>query len=71
VQPLVLLIISATVGGTMMFLYSILLIMLNRKYLPDPLKIGSYRLVALMWAVLLFGTLALLTIREQIRLVMS
>jgi len=44
---------------------------LNRKYLPDPLKIGSYRLVALIWAVLLFGTLALLTIREQIRLVMS
>jgi hypothetical protein len=70
-QPLVLLIISATVGGTMMFLYSILLILLNRKYLPNPLKMRSYRLVALMWAVLLYGMLAALTVREQIRLVMS
>jgi hypothetical protein len=70
-QPLALLIISATVGGTMMFLYSILLIMLNRTYLPDQLKIRSYRLVALVWAILLYGTLALLTIREQIRIVMS
>jgi hypothetical protein len=70
-QPLALLIISATVGGTMMFLYSILLILLNRTYLPDPLKIRSYRLVALVWAILLYGTLALLTIREQIRIVMS
>jgi hypothetical protein len=71
VQPLALLIISATVGGTMMFLYSILLIMLNRKYLPNPLKVRSYRVVALVWAVLLYGMLAALTIREQIRLVMS
>ena len=70
-QPLALLIISATVGGTMMFLYSILLIALNRTHLPDPLKMRSYRLVALVWAVLLYGTLALLTIREQIRIVMS
>jgi hypothetical protein len=70
-QPLALLIISATVGGTMMFLYSILLIMLNRTHLPDPLKMRSYRLVALVWAVFLYGTLALLTIREQIRILMS
>jgi hypothetical protein len=45
--------------------------MLNKKYLPNPLKIGSYRLIALMWAVLLYGMLAALTVREQIRLVMS
>ena len=70
-QPLALLIISASVGGTMMFMYSILLIMLNRTHLPDPLKIRSYRVVALVWAVLLYGTLAALTIREQIRIVTS
>lgn len=65
-QPLALLVISATVGGTMMFMYSILLIMLNRTHLPDPLKVRSYRLAALVWSVLFFGTLAALTVWQQI-----
>jgi hypothetical protein len=70
-QPLALLIISASVGGTMMFLYSMLLIALNRKHLPDPLKVRSYRLAALVWAVFLYGTLAALTVWQQIGLLRS
>jgi len=65
-QPLVLLIISASVGGTMMCLYSVLLLIINRRHLPQPIRIRSYRLAAILWAALLFGTLAALTIRQQI-----
>ena len=65
-QPLVLLVISASVGGTMMCLYSGLLINLNRRLLPDPIKIRSYRVAALIWSTVLFGALAAMTIRQQL-----
>ena len=65
-QPLLLLIISASVGGTMMCLYSALLIVINRRHLPEAIRIQSYRLGALVWATLVFGTLAVLTIRQQL-----
>ena len=38
-QPLVLLVISASVGGTMMCLYSSLLIVLNRSGLPEAISV--------------------------------
>ena len=47
-QPLVLLVISASVGGTMMCLYSMLLLVLNRRGLPEPIRV-AYRVVALIW----------------------
>jgi len=65
-QPLLLLIISATVGGTMMCLYSVLLIAINRRHLPAPIRVRSYRLGALIWASAVFGVLALLTFWQQI-----
>jgi hypothetical protein len=49
----------------MMFVYSILLIVLNRRVLPGPVRIRSYRVAALVWAVLLFGVLSALTVWEQ------
>jgi hypothetical protein len=58
-------VISACVGGTMMFMYSGLLIQLNRTYLPAPIRIRSFRLAALLWAILFFGVLAGLTIWQQ------
>jgi hypothetical protein len=64
-QPLVLLVISACVGGGMMFIYSILLLVLNRKVLPEAIRIRSYRVVALVWAVLLFGVFSVLTVWQQ------
>jgi hypothetical protein len=64
-QPLPLLVISACVGGGMMFVYSILLLVLNRKVLPDEIKIRSYRVAALIWAVALFGVFSALTIWQQ------
>ena len=65
-QPIVLLVISAVVGGFMMFLYSGLLILINRRILPGPLRVRGVRLAALIWAVALFGVLSVLTFRDQI-----
>jgi len=65
-QPIVLLVISAVVGGFMMFLYSGLLILINRKILPAPIRVRGVRLGALVWAILLFGVLSVLTFRDQI-----
>ncbi|MEH1017589.1 Nramp family divalent metal transporter [Micromonospora sp. CPCC 206060] len=64
-QPLPLLVISACVGGLMMFLYSILLLVLNRRVLPEPIRPRAYRVVALVWAVVLFGVFSALTVWQQ------
>ena len=65
-QPIVLLVISAVTGGFMMFLYSGLLIRINRRILPAPIRVGGGRLIALIWSIALFGTLSVLTFRDQI-----
>ncbi|HET7220625.1 MAG TPA: Nramp family divalent metal transporter [Vicinamibacterales bacterium] len=65
-QPLVLLVISASVGGAMMCLYSALLLMLNRKGLPDAIRVRSYRVAILIFSTLFFGLLATLTVRQQL-----
>jgi hypothetical protein len=64
-QPLVLLVIAACVGGFMMFMYSGLLIVLNRRVLPASLRPRGYRVAALVWSFLLFGVLSAITIWEQ------
>jgi hypothetical protein len=66
-QPLVLLVISASVGGTMMCLYSMLLLVLNRRGLPEPIRVRSYRVAALIWSTAFFGVLASLTIWQQLQ----
>jgi hypothetical protein len=50
-----LLIISSALSGTVMFVYSILLIVTNRRFLSEPIRVRGVRLGALVWAVLLFG----------------
>jgi hypothetical protein len=70
-QPLVLLIVSSCVGGLMMCIYSALLIVLNRGGLPGPIRITPWRIAALAWSTAMFGLLAVLTIRQQLRLLMT
>jgi hypothetical protein len=65
-QPLALVIVSAVVGGFMMFIYSGLLIMINRKVLPAPIRVRGWRLAGLVWSILLFGVLSVLTFRDQL-----
>jgi len=64
-QPLVLIVISACVGGLMMFMYSGLLILINRKILSGELRIGGFRVGVMVWSIALFGTLSVLVIIQQ------
>ncbi len=66
-QPLVLLVIAGCVAAFMMFIYSGLLIVLNRRLLAPPLRPAGYRVGALVWAVGLFGILSAVTIVDQAR----
>lgn len=65
-QPIVLLVISACVGGLMMFIYSALLIVLNRRVLVEEIRPGPGRIAMLAWAFVLFGVLSALTIAQQL-----
>jgi hypothetical protein len=64
-QPLPLLVISACVGGLMMFFYSILLLVVNRTVLPSQIRPRAYRVAALVWSVALFGVFSALTVWQQ------
>ena len=64
-QPLVLIVISAVVGGFMMFIYSGLLILINRKVLPAPIRITGVRLGVMVWSIGLFGVLSVLTMIDK------
>ena len=66
-QPMTLLVISASTAGTMMCIYSCLLILLNRRMLPAAIRIGPGRTGVLVWSTLLFGALAAVTIRTQLQ----
>ena len=66
-QPLVLLVIAGCVAAFMMFIYSALLIVLNRRLLDPALHPAGYRIGALGWAVLLFGALSAITVVDQLR----
>jgi len=57
-QPLVLLVLSACLNGIVMFIYSILLIRLNRKSLPKAIRVTGMRLVSLFVAVAFYGFFA-------------
>lgn len=65
-QPILLLVISAVVGGFMMFIYSGLLLLINRRTLPGPIRVRGVRLAALIWSALLFGVLSVLTFQDRI-----
>jgi hypothetical protein len=66
-QPLVLLVISACTGGVIMFLYSFLLILLNRRLLPAEIASSPFRVGTLVWSTLFFGILSALTIWQQLQ----
>ncbi|SDD63831.1 Nramp family divalent metal transporter [Auraticoccus monumenti] len=65
-QPLALLVIAAVVGGFMMFIYSGLLILINRKLLPAPIRIRGVRLVIMVWSIVLFGVATTAAAQQQL-----
>jgi hypothetical protein len=66
-QPLLLLVIAACSNGIVMFIYSILLIQLNRRGLPPALRVSGLRLGMLVFATLFYGFFAGWLVLEQIR----
>ena len=64
--PLVLLIISASGGGVVMFFYSGMLIWMNTRALPDPIKLKGWRLVAMWITFLIFAVLSIYLVYFQI-----
>jgi len=69
-QPLVLLTISTVMGGAIMTVYTVLLLITNRRYLPKAIQLGGYRRVILIASVLLLGTCTIIVaINEAKKLV--
>jgi Mn2+/Fe2+ NRAMP family transporter len=54
-QPLALLVIGSALSAVVMFIYSIMLIRLNRSGLPRMIRLSGYRLVIMGFAVVWFG----------------
>jgi hypothetical protein len=64
-QPLLLLVIAAALNGLVMFVYSILLLQLNRGVLPREIGLKGGRLVAIIWAVLFYGFFSVILLIDQ------
>jgi hypothetical protein len=64
--PLVLLIIAASGGGVVMFFYSGMLILLNTRVLPDPIKLRGWRLIVMWITFLIFAVLSIYLVYYQI-----
>jgi hypothetical protein len=64
-QPLSLVVIAAALSGGVMFIYSILLLVINRRFLPDQLKVRGVRMLVLMWAAALFGVMSVLVVINE------
>jgi hypothetical protein len=64
-QPLLLLVISSSIAGVMMFIYSILLIQLNRRALPHEIKIRGPRLGVMAFSVVFFGVFSVLLVIDE------
>jgi hypothetical protein len=66
-QPLLLLVIAACLNGMVMFVYSILLIQLNRRALPPALRVRGLRLGMLLFATVFYGFFAGWLVLDQVR----
>lgn len=64
-QPLVLLVIASALNGLVMFVYSVLLLRLNRGVLPREIGLTGGRLVAIVWAVLFYGFFSVILLIDQ------
>jgi Mn2+/Fe2+ NRAMP family transporter len=65
-QPLILLIIAAAGGGVVMALYSVMLIVLNRRTLPEVAKLKGWRVPVMVFIAIFFVFFSLLLVYDQI-----
>jgi hypothetical protein len=66
IEPVVLLIIASSGGGFVMALYSTMLIVLNRRALPDEIRLKGWRLPIIAITALLFISLSLFLLYQII-----
>jgi hypothetical protein len=66
-QPLLLLVIAACLNGMVMFVYSALLIQLNRRGLPPPFRVRGFRLGMLLFATAFYGFFSGWLVIDQVR----
>ncbi len=66
-QPLLLLVIAACLNGMVMFVYSMLLVQLNRRALPPAIRVRGFRLGMLLFATAFYGFFAGWLIVVQVR----
>ena len=64
-QPLSLVVVAAALSGGVMFIYSLLLLVINRRFLPDQLKVRGLRMLVLLWAAGLFGVMSVLVVINE------
>jgi hypothetical protein len=64
-QPLVLLVISAAGGGAIMAFYAVLLIVLNRRVLPEPIRLKGWRLPVMVVIAVFFIAFSLYLVYDQ------
>jgi hypothetical protein len=65
-QPLVLVTISTVLGGAIMVVYSCLLLVTNRRYLPQAIVLRGYRLAILVFAIGMLGVTTTIVAVDQI-----
>jgi hypothetical protein len=64
-QPLSLVVVAAALSGGVMCIYSLLLLIINRRFLPQQLKVRGVRMLVLLWAVGLFGVMSVLVVINE------
>jgi hypothetical protein len=64
-QPLVLITISTVLGGVIMVVYSCLLVVTNRRYLPGELRLRGYRLGIILFSIALLGVTSTIVAIDQ------
>ena len=65
-QPLLLLIIGAALNGIVMFVYSILLTVMNRSALPRSIRLSGFRFGVMIWACLFYGFFSVLLLLDYL-----
>jgi hypothetical protein len=58
-------VIATAAGAVVTFIYSVLLVKLNRSGLPGAIKIRGFRLVGLGLAILFYGFFSILLLIDQ------
>lgn len=65
-QPLVLFVLSASLNGGVMLIYSALLLWLNNRVLGGTLRMRPIRFLAMIWACAFFGYFTIITLKNQL-----